>query len=452
MAEETTIKKKKFSNVIFSVCLILLFTGHTKDNVFQKFIEDFAGNYLKLNIPGTQYDYREYFSTIPSVENIEYQEDFFNREKSALNRFQRAKLDISEQIIFDHLRFEIDFNLQRISLEKSWIRDGRKIPQSGLHDLPDVKSWYTLFIKKYTGLNLSPEEIMKLGLDEVKKVKYEIKKIQIESGYEDSMTFYNYLKSDSFYITDKQKLLAEFENTSATIRKKLNSIIGNVKLPEVFPIEWPGAGPNTPPGMYINHENNPYGKDVFQYNFYGGKYNSRAIEWLYMHEAIPGHHLQFSLRAADAADSLQNLFSYPGCFEGWACYVEYEGKKLGLYRSIYSYLGKWEWDLVRSARLVIDAGIHYYGWTTSQALDYWKENIPGQDEIADREISRVTNWPAQALSYKAGADCILNLKNEMMKKYGKRFNEIRFNRSYLSFGMRPPEVISRNFDIIYSAQ
>src|SRR5205085_9502863 len=109
----------------------------------------------------------------------------------------------------------------------------------------------------------------------------------------------------------------------------------------VYPVEWGDAGPNTPPGIYLNHEFNSYGKDVFQFNFYGNRYNIRAVEWLYMHEAIPGHHLQFSIRNRGQTDSIQELFLYPGNFEGWACYVEYEGKKLGLYTDEYSYLGKW---------------------------------------------------------------------------------------------------------------
>jgi hypothetical protein len=63
------------------------------------------------------------------------------------------------------------------------------------------------------------------------------------------------------------------------VRKHLSTFVGNVDLPPVYPMEWPDAGANTPPGIYLNRENNPYGKDVFEYNFYGGRYNRRAMEW-----------------------------------------------------------------------------------------------------------------------------------------------------------------------------
>jgi uncharacterized protein (DUF885 family) len=92
-------------------------------------------------------------------------------------------------------------------------------------------------------------------------------------------------------------------------------------------------------------------------------------------------------------------------------------------------------------RLVLDAGI---------CMDYWKKNITGQDEIADREITRVTNWPAQALSYKAGADCISQLKDKMKESYGVKFDQQRFHHIYLSFEMCPLEVIKKNFESWYS--
>jgi uncharacterized protein (DUF885 family) len=433
------------------VCLIWLvfFSGQNKDVPFSEFISSFPSKYRQLNIPDFQYDYKEYFKSIPGLENLKAQEDFFTKGKESLSAYSNEKLKSGENIIYEHLDYEINFNLQRIQLEKEWVSNGRKIPVNGLHELKNKKNWYGYFTKKFTGLDLTPEEIMDMGMREVQKVQNEIKKIRVESGFSDSIAFNNYLNSEVFIIRDKQKIIEEFNKTDSTIRKHLNEFIGKVNIPKVYPVEWADAGPNTPPGIYLNHEFNSYGKDVFQFNFYGNRYNLRAVEWLYMHEAIPGHHLQFSIRNSAKTDSIQELFLYPGNFEGWACYVEYEGKKLGLYRDAYSYLGKWEWDLVRSVRLVLDAGIHYYGWTREEALAYWKKNIAGQDEIAEREITRVTNWTAQALSYKAGSLCIMNLKEDLKKKYGSKFDERKFHRCYLSYGMRPLAVIKDNFEMTY---
>jgi uncharacterized protein (DUF885 family) len=205
-------------------------------------------------------------------------------------------------------------------------------------------------------------------------------------------------------------------------------------------MEWTDATVNTPPGIYLNRSQTAYGKDVFQFNFATGRYNTRAMDWLYMHEAIPGHHLQASFRQENA---LQQLFLYPGNFEGWGCYVEYLGKDFGLYTDFYSYLGKWEWDLVRSARLVLDVGIHYYGWSREEALSYWKATIPGQDDISEREVTRVTNWCAQALSYKVGADKIMNLRNTWLQQHPKA--PIKdFHLQYLQMGVVPLDLVSKH--------
>ncbi|HMG16935.1 MAG TPA: DUF885 domain-containing protein, partial [Saprospiraceae bacterium] len=407
---------------------------------FKEFVNTFVNTYGKLNIPQIAYDYKDYFKSISSEIELKNQELFFQTQQKSLKSYKKSSLKNKEKLDYEQLNFEIEFNLQRLALEKAWVLEGRNIPEDGLFSLNNHKEWYQYFIKKFTSLDLSPEQIMDLGKTEVKRVKEEIRKIQIESGYLDSASFYKYLKSDAFYITDKKQLIKLFENTDITIRKNLNNFINIPVLPIIYPIEWPESGQNTPPGMYLNHTNNTFGKDVFQFNFFGGRYNKRAIEWLYMHEGIPGHHLQFSLRESDIPNSLQELFLYPGNFEGWACYVEYQGKDLGIFKDIYSYLGKWEWDLVRSARLVIDAGIHNFGWTRQQALEYWKQNIPGQDEIAEREVTRVTNWTAQALSYKVGAECIQKLKEKLMHKYGSDFNIQKFHKCYLSFGLRPLSV------------
>lgn len=439
-------KSKMF---ILTIILPILLSGQNKTDLFLSFITAFHEKYIQMNIPSFEYDYRNYFNSISSMENLNNQEEFFIGVKSDLYGYSKDMLKSEERIIYDHLDYEIKFNLQRISLEKLWVKDGRKIPVAGLYELENRQSWYDYFIKKFTGLNITPEEVLQTGLQEVSKIKKEMDKIRIELGFSDSNVFYKYLQSDTFFIRDKQELFKAFNQADSAIIKNLPAFIGDIEIPKVYPMEWNDAGPNTPPGIYLNHTDNPYNQDVFLFNFYGNKYNSRAVDWLYMHEAIPGHHLQYSLRNKDKTDSLQNIFSYSGNFEGWACYVEYVGKELGLYKDSYSYLGKWEWDLARSARLVIDAGIHYYGWTKEQALAYWKKNIPGQVEIAEREVTRVTNWPAQALSYKTGSACIMQLKESMQKKYGYKFDVIKFHLCYLSFGMRPLEVVKNNFEIAY---
>src|SRR5690606_30874384 len=131
------------------------------------------------------------------------------------------------------------------------------------------------------------------------------------------------------------------------------------------------------------------------------------------------------------------LFQYPAYREGWAAYCEEIGKEIGLYQNSFDYLGKLEWDLVRSVRVVLDIGLNYYGWTDEEALRFWKENIVNQDQIAMREIERMKRWPAQVLTYKIGAARILELREKRERQLGAEFDIKDFHDKILKTGPVP---------------
>lgn len=425
------------------IALAFLFINLSADaENFESFKADFISGYQSLNLPSITYDYREYFISIPSEKEVEGQQSFFQQFKKRLATSSFGNLTSQQSIQLGAIRYEVDLNLQRTRLELGWIRDDRKVPIGGLSSLVNGKDWYQFFVRRFTTTNITPEEVFKMGQSEVGRVQMEIQKLRQQSGFASDSLFYQHLASSSFYLTDKNEIIRRFAQIDSVVRSHLPGFVAAENLPAVYPMEWPGAGPNTPPGMYINHDENAYGKDVFQFNFYGSRYNYRAMDWLYMHEAIPGHHLQSSMRAYD---SLLSTFLYPGNFEGWACYVEYYGKELGLYADPYMELGKWEWDLVRSIRLVLDAGIHYYGWSREKALVYWKQYIRGQDDIAEREVTRVTNWTAQALSYKVGADFIFKMQEEWLRQHKGSLKD--FRTAYLRAGTAPLIVVQQNLGL-----
>jgi uncharacterized protein (DUF885 family) len=443
------LSRMKIKTACFSIILFILSCSNAPAQKsytsFSSFIANFNAGYKKLDIPDLEYDYKTYFNAIPDTVNLNAQETFFHDVQTKLSALNYNSLKERDKLHYDQFVYECNLNLERIALEKKWVKEGRIIPVGGLHDLQDNKEWYNLFTKRFTSLNMAPEDIYDLGLSETKMVQEHITTIQNKLGFTDSAKFYQYLKSDTFLLKDKNEILKRYSVIDSTVRKNLNNFIKVSLLPEVYVMEWPDANKFTPPGCYINRDYNAYGKDVFQFNFYDSSHNFRAMEWLYMHEAIPGHHLQSSeWRKESKEDSvLQQLFSYPGNFEGWACYVEYFGKDLGLYQNPCSELGKWEWDLVRSVRIVIDVGIHYYGWDYTKAMAFWKANIAGQDEIAEREITRITNWPGQVLSYKVGAHKIMQLKEKYIAKQGNKYDMRKFHTLYISLGMVPLEIMEK---------
>lgn len=382
------------------------FIAHAQNIDFLNFCQDFVKERARLNLAEVGLDYKVNFSNIKNNGELEKQELFFKGYQDKIKSISKEKLNLHELIRLSQLIYDCNLNLERIVLEKNWNTDGRKIPQGGLHSLPNYKEWYSYIVKYFTSVNISPEKVFEYGQSEVDRIKKEISQTKDQLGFKTEEDFYNYLKKDTFFITDKNIILKRYASIDSTVRKNYKVLFPEYKIPEIGCMEWPDAGPNTPPGIYLNNRNNPFGKDVFQYNFYGSKHNVRSMEWLYMHEAIPGHHFQNTAKHALKNDPLTNEIFYYGNAEGWACYVEDQGKNIGLYQNTYSYIGKMQWDLVRSSRLVMEVGIHYLGWDFNKAMLYWKENIKGQDEIAEREITRITNWAGQALCYKIGAKAI----------------------------------------------
>lgn len=399
---------------------------------------EFTKGFSDLGIPPTELDYKANFSNIQDISGLKKQEEFFSSFQKKAVALKPNTYNDNEHLRYAQLNYEINMNLERIALEKKWNEEGRKIPEGGLHSMSNYKEWYAYLIRYFTSVSMSPEEVFEMGIAEVKRIQGEIKRLQESLGYEDEAAFYKVLKNDTFYLADKKLILDAYARIDKAVRKNLPNLFLKNNVPPIGVMEWPNAGPNTPPGIYLSKETNPYGKDVFQYNFFGGRHNKRAMEWLYMHEGIPGHHLQSAVRRQTKGQPLQNDFFYFGNAEGWACYIEDYGKEMGLYRDPYSHLGKWEWDLVRSARLVMEVGIHYYGWTREKAMEYWKENIKGQDEIAEREITRITNWAGQALCYKVGA---LTIKKIIARKKNTGMDIKTIHQHLLSHSDLPLQVL-----------
>lgn len=434
---------------ILSLCAAFHRTKSGGPDSFEQLLSRFDRDYGTLNIPPGNYDYRQEMSAIPGLEHLDRQTAFFKSMRERLGQIDRAKLAPYDRLQYDHLDYEIRLNLERLALETAWRQSpAAAIPNDGLSTLD--KGWYRYRIRFFTSVDVSPEELFRFGESEVAYVQGEIQKIRARLGFAaDSAGFYERLRSDSFVLNDKAEILRRYEEIKTTVYSNLYRLFADTSVAGVAFMEWPQAGPFTPPGYYSPQSTNAYGKGVFFFNFYNQRHNRRSMDWLFLHEAVPGHHYQWCLREKlPAQPAFKRHFYYPGNFEGWAAYVEYFGKELGLYRDAYAELGKWEWDLVRSVRILIDVGIHHYGWTKEQALDCWKKYIPGQDDIAEREVTRCTNWPAQALSYKVGAWKIRQMAERLKRENPGAFSLPAFHRAYLLAGQTPVEVVEKNINAL----
>ena len=424
--------------LIINICLLLLFTGITpiRHTNFTDFKNNFATGYRSFNIPDLQLSYSENLRNIPSGNNIQRQIEFFQQVKKNIAVYKKDSLAATEQDDLDLIEYETNLNLERLFLEKRWM--GKKpavIPVNNFHDIPDDSAWYVYFLRKWVGADVNPNELYLNGVEEIERVKQHIEDIRLQTGM-DSAQFYQHLSDSSFFITSENQVQQAFERTKNIIQTNLNSLFFAYAVPDVSIQRGTNKELVQTPGFYSNN--------TFYFNYFDKPYNKRQISWLFIHEAIPGHHYESSVSAQVDRSAVQRLFNYPGFSEGWAAYTEELGKELGAYQTIYDELGKWEWDLVRSVRVPLDVGLNYYGWSDEKALAFWKQYIAGQDDIAMREIDRMRRWPAQVITYKYGAAQIMKWRKLMEAGQGDAFDVRAFHKKVLEHGPLPFFLVERN--------
>lgn len=429
--------------IIAALFLCTAAHGADSNDAARELFDMFTARYKALRIPEFSMSPEENFSSIPSQEAIEAQQQFFAQMRDRLAGIDRKSLDAETRYLCDGLLYEIDFNNARLRLEKQYRREPAPSAPEGLCRMTDGKEWYRLYIRRWASKKMTPEEVRSLGERNMARVMREIEAIQKELGFEGrTEDFYRHLSEPSFLITDRNELRLSLEKLQDRVFSNLADDFECTSIPRVGIKTVRNPDRNTPPGYYED--------GVFFSAFHNGSFPGRSLEWLFLHEAVPGHHYQMQLSGMSRnRPAVRALFWYPGFSEGWAAYVEDLGKDLGCYRDPYLYLGKWEWDLVRSARLMLDVGIHYQGWTRAQALAWWNDRVPGRKDISEREVDRIIRWPAQSISYKAGEDEILSLRARAAAKAGNGFDLRKFHSLVLERGSIPlpllREIVSESY-------
>ena len=421
----------------FTLCTFILsltsFQSHPK---FETFSNQFVRGYKTLHLPQLELSYVSGFQNIQSADSVKMQFDFFNSIKGQLPDYNIKELSPSQKLDYQLINYETSLNLQRIALEQQWVKNPPvKVPANGIVTVPNGKEWYTYLLKKWVGADVTPDSVFRFGLIEVAKVKKHIEVIQLLNGMNEA-DFYKHLNDQSFFISDPKEVQQDFEHIKLVINANMHKLFSVTKITDLKIEKGADKALAQTPGYYSDN--------TFYYNLFDKPYNNRQIDWLFIHEGVPGHHYQHCIAAQAHTSAVQQLFFYLGYAEGWGAYAEYLGKDLGVYKTPYDELGKWEWDIVRSVRVPLDVALNYYGWTDEKALDFWKKNIKGQDDIAMREIARMRRWPAQVVTYKYGASQFLQWKNTLQRKQGKNFNIKDFHNRILNLGTLPLFLVEQN--------
>ena len=214
---------------------------------------------------------------------------------------------------------------------------------------------------------------------------------------------------------------------------------------EVVAVE-PHAEQESPPAFYMMPSADGSRKGMYFINTYDpASRHLHRMAGIAFHEAVPGHHFQLAIEQELEGLPDFRLFGArmaAGSFiEGWGLYTEELADEMGLYHTPLERFGALELDAWRAARLVVDTGIHAFGWTRQQSIDLLVERAGLSRLEAETETDRYIGWPGQALTYYVGKREILSLRAQLEARDGDRFDHRAFHDQVIGHGSLPLAVL-----------
>ena len=340
--------------------------------------------------------------------------------------------------------------LQRLRdfLADEYEADARGEP--GISATPGGDEAYQLAIRMNTTVDTTPDEVHRFGLEDLAHIEAEKDEIARRSGYRDRSAYAKALAEDAANHTSSRERIVELaaeqtERAFATAPRyfgRLPSADCEVKAVEEY------REREVPPAFYMPPSVD--GSRIGQYylnTYLPEERQLHKIAAITFHEATPGHHFQLAiemeLTGLPRFRTLGSRMAGAAYSEGWGLYCERLADEMGLYLSDAERLGMLDAQSFRAARLVVDSGLHAFGWSRARAIECMHErgSLPPVD--AEIEVDRYTIWPGQALAYKIGQREIERARREVSEFMGDRFDLRAFHDEVLGHGSVPLATLRR---------
>jgi len=314
----------------------------------------------------------------------------------------------------------------------------------GITSLEGGQAYYAYLIRFFTTTDMQPQEIHDLGLSETRRIRAEMEAVIASTGFEGSFQqFLEFLRTDSqFFARDSQDLLEKIALITKKMDGQMPRFFGTLarNTYELRPTDGRGA-------YYVSGEEGGRTAGIYFINITDLKaqplYNLEALS---LHEAVPGHHHQSALAMELDLPEFRRTLYHAGFGEGWGLYAEHLGKEAGFYQDPYSDFGRLTYEMWRANRLVVDTGMHAFGWSRQQAIDYLLQNSAMTLTEVTKEVDRYITWPGQALAYKIGELRIRALRKKAEAALGNDFDIRAFHDVVVGNGSLAIDVLEELVD------
>jgi uncharacterized protein (DUF885 family) len=313
----------------------------------------------------------------------------------------------------------------------------------GLSALPEGRALYRHLIRLHTTTDLSPEEIHALGKAEVERILHEIDTVQATVGFPGPRgEFLAHIRSDpALHFSSSEEVIPAYRAAAERIVDHLPALFGHLPtIPyDIRPLPPESSQTFQGNGDYAAPAADGSRPGILWMNIVAAGVQDRyTVMTISLHEGRPGHHFQAAaaLEQPDLPD-FRRSGNYTAFVEGWGLYAESLGKEMGLFEDPWQYYGHLSYAILRANRLVIDTGLHAFGWTVADGVRWMMDHSSMTEEQARDEVERYVAYPGQALAYKVGELKIRALRDEAQRALGEGFDIRRFHDRLLAGGPVP---------------
>ncbi len=425
----------------------------------QRYLDRLAGIGGVLSALGDRYATEAARGRVPTALGVDHSirqlEGYlaFGPEKDALLTPARAAadavvLDRASAIVERDVRPAMAALAHRLRTEL--LPTGRPNDQVGIRFIPGGEEGYVAAVARHTTTSLTPAEIHQIGLDVLDEMRAEWSTVGRRAiGESDVTAIAERMRSDTSlrFETSAQIVAmaqAALDRANGVRREYYPDYdIPDCVIEEINAVDAahtalayyrPPAVDGSRPGAHCLVASDPHERFRFEY------------EALAFHESVPGHHMQLALAQTLDIPRYRRYLDVEACSfnEGWGLYSEQFADEIGLYSDDLARLGMLSFRALRASRLVIDTGIHHFGWSRERAIEFMWEHTATTRSHVRNEVDRYIAWPGQALAYMIGCREILRLREQAKDQLGTAFSLVDFHGAVLGSGAVPLSVLGDN--------